>query len=72
MSIEDEIFASALEAQGIKRTQDMYEPSTYPHRCTMCDSYPSQYKLKIPYVEILGTETPYIFICQDCFKELEV
>lgn len=72
MSIEDDMFASALEAQGIKRTQDMYEASTYPHRCTMCGEYPSSYKLKVPYVEEIGLETPYIFICQECFKELEV
>ena len=72
MSIEDEIFASALEAQGIKRTQDMYEPSKYPHRCQICGDYPSHYKLKTPYVESIGLETPYIFICEECFKELEV
>ena len=72
MSIEDLIFASVLEAQGIKRTQSMYEPSTYPHSCTMCGNYPSGYKLKTPFVEELGYTTPYIFICEDCFKELEV
>lgn len=71
-SIEDLIFASAIEAQGIKRTQSMYEPSTYPHSCSMCGDYPSSYKLKVPYVEEIGLETPYIFICEECFKELEV
>ena len=72
MSIEDEIFASALEAQGLHRDKDMYEPSTYPHRCTMCGDYPSSYKLKPQYVENLGDETPYIFICEDCLKDLGV
>ena len=72
MSIEDDMFASALETQGIKRTQDMYEPSTYPHRCTMCGKYPSHYKLKTDYVDMLGYQTPYIFICKDCLNELEV
>jgi hypothetical protein len=72
MGIEDEIFASALEAQGIKRTQDMYEPSTYPHRCGMCGEYPSHYKLKPQYVEEIGDETPYIYICEECLNELEV
>ena len=72
MGIEDEIFASAIEAQGIKRTQSMYEPSKYPHKCTMCGEYPSHYKLKPQYVEEIGDETPYIFVCQDCLKDLEV
>lgn len=72
MSIEDDIFTSAIEAQGIKRTQNMYEPSTYPHSCTMCGSYPSGYKLKTSFVEELGSSTPYIFICEECMKDLEV
>ena len=71
-SIEDEIFADAVSASGLKRTQSMYEPSKYPHHCSMCGEMHSEYKLKLPYVENLGTETPYIFICEDCFKELEV
>lgn len=70
--IEDKIFTSALEASGLKRTQEMYEPSTYAHRCSMCGETHSEYKLKVPYVENLGLETPYIFICSECFKELEV
>ncbi len=72
MSIEDDIFASALEAQGIKRTQSMYEPSTYPHSCSMCGEHPAHYKLKPSYAENLGIATPYIFICKDCLNELEV
>lgn len=72
MSIEDDMFASALEVQGIKRTQDMYEPSTYPHTCSMCGEQHSEYRLKTPYVESLGLETPYIFICKECLNELEV
>lgn len=72
MSIEDDMFASALEAQGFLRKQSMYEPSTYPHRCQMCGDYPSGYKLQPQYVEQLGDETPYIFICEDCLKDLEV
>lgn len=72
MSIEDEMFASALEAQGLHRTQDMYEPSEYTHHCSMCGEPHSEYKLKVPYVENLGLETPYIFICSECYKELEV
>lgn len=70
--LEDKIFADAIEAQGIKRTQDMYEESSYPHSCSMCGSYPSGYKLKPQYVEDLGNETPYIFVCKDCLGELGV
>lgn len=72
MSIEDEIFTDAVTAQGFRRTQNMYEPSSYPHHCTMCGAYPSGYKLQPQYVDELGTETPYIFICEECLKELEV
>lgn len=72
MSIEDEIFASSLEAQKLVRTQEMYEPSEYPHSCSMCGEYPSSYKLKPQYVEDLGLETPYIFVCKECLKDLEV
>ena len=72
MSIEDEIFASALEASKLVRKQEMYEPSSYPHRCQMCGEYPSGYKLKPQYVENLGDETPYIFVCEECLKDLEV
>ena len=72
MSIEDEIFTDALTTRGFKRTQEMYEPSEYPHHCTMCGDYPSGYKLKPQYVEDLGLETPYIFICKECLKELSV
>mgnify|MGYP003296611752 CR=1 FL=1 len=71
-SIEDLIFASALEAQKLHRDKDMYEPSKYPHRCSMCGDYPSSYKLKTEYVESLSYETPYMFICEDCFKDLGV
>lgn len=70
-SIEDLIFLDAITAQGLFRTKNMYEPSTYPHRCQMCDEYPSGYKLKSEFVETLGSQTPYIFICEDCLKELE-
>lgn len=71
-SIEDLMFASALEARKLVRKQEMYESSEYPHRCTMCGDYPSHYQLKPQYVEDLGLETPYIFVCEDCLKDLEV
>lgn len=71
-SIEDLMFTDALTASGLKRTQDMYEPSEYTHHCSMCGETHSEYRLKVPYVESLGLQTPYIFICEECFKELEV
>ena len=72
MSIEDDIFTDALTASELKRTKGMYEPSSYPHHCNMCVDGKAEYKLKPEYVESLGLETPYIFICEECFKELEV
>lgn len=69
MSLEDNIFMSALEAQGIKRTKAMYEVATLPHRCRMCDEVTQPtYRLK-PEMD-LEFNTPYMFICEDCFKEL--
>lgn len=71
MSIEDDIFMDALKAQGIKRTKNMYEKARYLHNCSMCldDSKKEvQYKLKFEYVSSI--ETPYIFICEDCYNEL--
>ena len=72
MGLEDDMFTDAITAQGFHRTQEMYEPSEYPHRCDMCGEYPSTHKLKPQYVEDLGLETPYIFVCKDCLKDLEV
>lgn len=72
MSIEDDIFADALGAQRLHRNKEMYEPSEYPHQCSMCGDYPSHYRLKPQYVEELSNETPYIFICKECMEELEV
>ena len=71
MGIEDEIFADAMSASGLKRTKDMYEPSTYTHHCSMCGEFTSQYRLKPEYVEQIGFDTPYIFICKECYEELK-
>ena len=71
MTIEDEIFDSALEASKIRRTKNMYEKARYLHNCSMCldDSKKEvQYKLKFEYVNSI--KTPYIFICEDCYNEL--
>ena len=72
MSIEDDMFLDALEASRLKRTQSMYEPSTYPHKCSMCGAFPSGYMLKVDHVLNLGIDTPYMFICEECLNELEV
>lgn len=72
MSIEDEMFVSALEASKLVCKQEMYEASKYPHKCQMCGDDLAEYRLKPQYVEDLGSETPYIYVCSDCMKDLEV
>ena len=70
--IEDKIFASSLEAKGIKRTKDMYTKSLYPHICGMCGENSrdiQSYILKLEYVTDFNT--PYLFICEDCYEELD-
>lgn len=73
MSIEDEMFANAIQAQQITRTKDMYERATFPHVCSMCTDEnvlnEIGYKLKREYVESLNT--PYLFICKECYEELK-
>lgn len=68
--IEDEMFAKALDVIGLKRTKDMYKESRYPHKCSMCLESPNMagYKLKTEFVS--GYETPYRFICQECWENL--
>lgn len=71
MSIEDEIFDTAINVQGIKRTKSMYEKARYLHNCSMClDESKKEvaYRLKIEYVRDYAT--PYIFICDECYNEL--
>lgn len=71
MSIEDEMFTSALQAQGLKRTKDMYERASFPHICGGCleDTKQLGYRLKLDYVTDFNT--PYLYMCDDCYKELE-
>lgn len=71
--IEDKIFADALEAKGMKRTKSMYiRDCKHPHQCRFCleriDEPRDIYRLKPEFV--LGGETPFSFICSDCFDEL--
>lgn len=68
-SIEE--FKEELKKLGIKRTKGMYKKARYPHICSMCLDKENSlgYKLKLDYVD--GIDTPYIFICEDCYKELE-
>lgn len=72
MSIEDEMFVNAVTAQNIHRTQSMYNKAKLPHKCSMCgednDKLEIGYALDIEFVSDLSD--PYIFICDDCFKEL--
>lgn len=69
--LEDAIFASALEASGIKLTKNKYERTEYPHICTLCGEDTGDYlayKLKPEYVT--GDDTPYLFICDECYEDL--
>lgn len=71
--IEDKIFADALKANKIKRTKSMFERGCrYPHKCNMCleqiDEPKDIYKLKSEFA--IDDNTPYLFVCSDCFEEL--
>lgn len=71
--IEDKIFLDALKAMKLKRTKSMYERDCrYPHKCTMCleqvDEPKDIYRLKSEFVT--DDNTPYLFVCSDCFDEL--
>lgn len=71
--IEDIIFINALEAKHLKRTKSMYiRDCKHPHQCTMCleqvDEPRDIYRLKPEFVT--DENTPYLFICSDCFNEL--
>lgn len=68
----DEIFNNALNVLGIKRTKKMYHKATYPHVCSMCLDDKREdigYALNQDFVE--GFDTPYLYICKDCYNELE-
>lgn len=68
--VEDEMFAKALDVLGLKRTKDMYKESRYPHECSMCLESPNMagYILKPEFIS--DYETPYMFICQECWENL--
>lgn len=68
--IEDNIFDSMARM----RKSD-YVVATYPHQCSMCgeEASPNKvcYMLKEESVnELNPIEIPYLFICEDCYKEL--
>lgn len=71
-NVEDKIFFNL-----VKRYKEDYEPSQYPHNCSMCQDETrldtsATYKLK--YNILSGVENPrsvpYIFICKDCYDDL--
>lgn len=70
MERQDEMFTSALEAQGLKRTKSMYERASLPHMCRACleSSKDLGYKLRLEFVTDFNT--PYLYICDECYKEL--
>lgn len=70
MSIEDTMFMQALEVAKITRRKSSYEKAEHKHYCDFCRDDKATYRLKPEFVT-LGNETPYLFICEDCYKELE-
>lgn len=62
--IEDIFFKQKFK--GYNLTKDNYIPAEHSHQCTMCGQYCLGYKRK----DALDTETPYLFICMDCYEEL--
>lgn len=71
--IEDKIFADALETKHLKRTKSMYiRDCKHPHQCRFCleqiDEPKDIYRLKSEFVT--DDNTPYLFICSDCFDGL--
>ena len=70
MNIEDEMFMEALEVANIVRRKSSYMKSEHLHKCELCTEDHATYKLKPEFVT-LGANTPYLFICEDCYKELE-
>ena len=71
MKKQDEMFSSALEAQGLKRTKSMYERASLPHMCGACleESKELGYRLRLDCVTDFNT--PYLFICNECYEELQ-
>lgn len=72
MSIEDTMFAKALEIKGIKRTQSMYEKADHPHICSMCQDENTFNKLgyRMRVDTIRDYSQPYLFVCEECFNSL--
>lgn len=70
MSIEDTMFMEALDVMNIVRRKSSYEKAEHPHHCDFCRDDDAVYRLKSEFVT-LGDETPYLFICEDCYKGLE-
>lgn len=71
MKKQDEMFSSALEAQGLKRTKSMYERASLPHMCGACleESKELGYRLRLDFVT--NFNTPYLYICNECYEELQ-
>ena len=69
MSIEDNMFMQALDVMKIVRRKSSYEKADHIHKCEFCAEDNATYRLKPEFV--LGASTPYLFICEDCYKELD-
>ena len=70
MSIEDTMFMQALDVMKIVRRKSSYEKSDHVHSCNFCTEDNATYRLKPEFVTV-GASTPYLFICENCYKELD-
>ena len=70
MSIEDNMFMDVLDILNITRRKSNYEKAEHLHYCDFCRDDDATYRLKSEFAT-LGASTPYLFICEDCYKELE-
>lgn len=62
--IEDELFKQ--EIKELNLTKDDYIPAQHSHHCEMCRQYYKGYKRS----DAVDADTPYLFICTDCYEEL--
>ena len=71
MKKQDEMFTGALEAQGLKLTKSMYERASLTHMCRACLESPKElgYRLRLDFVTDFNT--PYLYICNECYEELQ-
>ena len=65
MTIEDEIFNQLVQLDILA-----YEPveGGMTHKCTCCGNIAS-YRLSDEASDAMDADRPYLYICEDCYKE---